>query len=444
MKTFLIIWFGQFVSQIGTALTRFALLVWLYQQTGSALDVALLGFFAFLPSCIISPLAGVWVDRLDRRQVMLLADLGAGLTTMALLGFYLTGGLQIGHLYAAQVLAGIFEAFQSPAYAAMTTLLVPKAHYARVNGLRSLAQNSAMVIAPFLAGLLLLWLGVGGVMIVDLCTFGIALLTLLLVRVPRPLLQTEPAATGGKQTFWADLRAGVRYTWARPGLVGLMVVYTLMNFAAALTYFSTLPAMILARSAGDQLALAIVQGAIGGAAVAGALLISLWGGPRRKIHGVLAGAGLSFLLGDLFLALGHDLRGWVIGAIIGAIFIPLIDSSNMAILQAKVAPAMQGRFFALFHMARQSLVPVGYLLGGLLADRWLEPGMMPGGALAPTVGWLVGTGPGAGIALLFAVNSLFGAALSFGGYLFPVVRNIETDLADHSYDAPLVTEAQPA
>jgi MFS family permease len=444
MKTFLIIWFGQFVSQIGTALTRFALLVWLYQQTGSAMDVALLGFFSFLPAFLISPFAGVWVDRLDRRKVMLLADTGAGLTTVALLGLYSTGNLQIWHLYAVQVLAGVFESFQSPAYAATTTLLVTKEQYARINGLRSLAQYGSLVIAPFLAGLLLLWVGVGGVMVVDLSTFGVAVVTLLLVRVPQLLPQEGETTAAGSERFWADLRAGFRYTWARPGLVGLMLVFTGMNFAAALTYFSTLPAMILARSGGDQFTLATVQGAMGGAAVVGALLVSLWGGPQRKIHGVLSGAGLSFLLGDLLLGLGRDLSGWVIGAIISAIFVPVLDSSSMAILQAKVAPAMQGRFFALFHMARQSLIPLGYLLGGLLAERWLEPGMMPDGELAATYGWLVGTGPGAGIALMFVVTSLLGAALCFVGYLFPAVRNIEEDLADHSYVAPIGTEAQPA
>lgn len=141
------------------------------------------------------------MDRLDRRKVMLFADLGAGVTTVALLGFYLTGNLQIGHLYAAQVLAGIFEAFQGPAYAATTTLLVDKAHYGRIDGLRALAQNSAMVIAPFLAGLLLLWLGMGGVMIVDICTFGVALLTLVLVRVPQPLSQIGQPSPDGSQPF---------------------------------------------------------------------------------------------------------------------------------------------------------------------------------------------------------------------------------------------------
>ena len=156
MKTFLIIWLGQFVSRIGTALTRFALLIWLYQQTQSALSVALLGFFAFLPAILVSPFAGVWVDRLDRRKVLILADTAAGLTTLGLLILHSTGSLAVWHLYVLALLTGSFEAFQSPAYMAAVTVLVPKDQYGRAGGLRSLAEHGAQVLSPVLAGLLLL------------------------------------------------------------------------------------------------------------------------------------------------------------------------------------------------------------------------------------------------------------------------------------------------
>lgn len=428
MKVFLLIWFGQFISQIGTTLTRFALLIWVYQQHQRATDVALLGFFAFLPALLVSPVAGVWVDRLDRRKVMVWADVGAGLTTLFLLALHHNHQLQVWHLYAAQLLAGIFESFQSPAYAALTTSLVDKVHYARINGLRSLAQNGAQVIAPFLAGLLVIWLGLQGVLILDLATFLVAVITLFSVSVPR---LNADGVTRVAFSLWQDLRAGLRYIQARPGLIGLFLLYAAINFIAALTYLSTLPTLILARSGGDEWALAVVQATIGGAAVISSSVVTLWGGPRRKIHGVLLGAAFSFLLGDLWFGVGRTLPVWMIGAICGAIVIPLIDSSNMAILQAKVTPAMQGRFFAFFHMARQSFIPVGYLLGGLLADRWLEPALSPGGVLAPHLGWLVGTGPGAGIALMFVGAALLGSTVCIAAYLFPAVRNIEDDLADH-------------
>ncbi len=142
MKTFLIIWSGQFTSRIGTALTRFALLIWLYQQTQSALSVALLGFFAFLPAILVSPFAGVWVDRLDRRKVLILADSAAGLTTLGLLLLHVTGSLQVWHLYVVTLLAGTFEAFQSPAYSAAVTLLLAEDRYRRASGLRSLAESA--------------------------------------------------------------------------------------------------------------------------------------------------------------------------------------------------------------------------------------------------------------------------------------------------------------
>ena len=150
MKTFLTIWFGQLISQIGTALTRFALLLWVYQSNQRVLDVALLGFFAFLPSLLVSPLAGVWVDRWDRRKVLIWADAGAGLMTTLLLALHLTDQLQVWHLYAAQLITGAFTCFQSPALTATTTLLVDKGRYARVNGLQALAHNGAEILAPFL------------------------------------------------------------------------------------------------------------------------------------------------------------------------------------------------------------------------------------------------------------------------------------------------------
>lgn len=439
MKTFLVIWSGQFVSQVGTALTRFALLIWVYQQHQRAMDVALLGFFSFLPALLVSPVAGVWVDRLDRRKVMLWADAGAGLMTMLLLALYANDRLEVWHLYAAQFVSGLSESFQGPAYAATTTLLVNKGDYGRINGLRSLAHYGALVIAPFLAGFLVIWLGLGGILLLDLATFLVAVVTLLSVSLPRPGVATVASV---EASLWQDLRSGLAYIRVRPGLIGLMLLHTATNFIVSLTYFSTLPTLILARSGGNEVALAVVQATLGAAGVIGGVIVSLWGGPRRKIHGVLLGAGFSFLWGDLWFGLGRTLPHWVIGAFVAVLVIPLIDSSTMAILQAKVAPAMQGRFFALFHMARQSLMPLGYLLAGLLADRWLEPAMAPNGAWASQLGWLVGTGPGAGIALMFVCAALLGFTVCGAAYLFPAVRNIEDELEDHDARAPGVVGAE--
>lgn len=429
MKTFLIIWMGQLVSRIGTAMTRFALIIWAYQQTGTATTIALLGFASFVPMLVASPFAGVWVDRLDRRRVMQLADLGAGLITLLLLALHTTGDLAIWYLYLAAGLAGIFEAFQIPAYTAASSILLPKEAYARASGLRSLAEFGGDIAAPILGGLLLTASGISAVMAFDVATFVIALATLMMVRVPAPA--PAPGDEGTPASFNRELRVGFRYIRRRPGLLGFALVMTAINLFANLTWFSIMPAMVLARSGNDELALASVQSAMGVGGLLGAILIGLWGGPRNRVHGMLLGIITSFVVGDMVLAVGRTAPMWMIAAASGAFFIPLIRSSYEAIWQSKVNPALQGRVFSARDMMTRSTAPAGYLLGGLLADHVMEPALAVGGPLVPTLGRFVGTGPGAGMALMFLLSAICAIALCLGAYLVPAVRRVDHELPDH-------------
>jgi len=445
MQKFTLIWFGQMLSMFGTATTRFALLVWAYQQTGEATTVALLGFFSFVLYVLLSPVAGVLIDRFDRRLIMLFADFGAALMTAMLLILYLSGGLQIWHLYLAEALTGAFEAFQVPAYTAATTMLVSKEQYGRTNGMRSLAYSASQVIAPVLAGLILRFVDLRGVMIVDLISFGFAFIPLLLITIPHPKAQTAPDEQGQAGRFWAEMVEGFRYIVGRQGLLGLLGIYFGINLAAALTYFAVMAPMVLARTNNDELALASVQSAMGIAGVIGGILMSTWGGPKRRIHGVLLFGGISFLIGDFAMAVGRTPAAWMFGAAFGTFFVPFISGCERAIWQSKVEPALQGRVFAVQNMIRQITLPIGYLVAGPLADRILEPAMMPGGALVPIFGQLIGTGPGAGMGLMFLGTSLLGGLVCFSGYLFPAVRRVETDLPDHDYQpesAPLAAVPQ--
>ncbi len=439
MQKFTIIWFGQMLSMFGTATTRFALLVWAYQQTGEATTVALLGFFSFILYVLLSPVAGVLIDRFDRRRIMIVADLGAALMTAMLLGLYLSGGLQIWHLYLAEALTGAFEAFQVPAYSAASTMLVSKEQYGRINGMRSLAQSASQVIAPVLAGLILRFIDLRGVMIVDLISFGFAFIPLLLIAIPHPKGQTDSEnkakSSGG---FWSEMAMGFRYIMGRQGMVGLLWIYFGINLAAALTYYAVMAPMVLARTGNDELALGSVQSAMGIAGVIGGILMSTWGGPKRRIHGVLLFGGISFLIGDFAMAVGRTPAAWMFGAAFGTFFVPFIVGCERAIWQSKVEPALQGRVFAVQGMVRQLTLPIGYLVAGPLADRILEPAMMPGGALVPIFGQLIGTGPGAGMGLMFLGTSLLGGFVCFSGYLMPAVRRVETDLPDHDYQPEAV------
>jgi MFS transporter, DHA3 family, macrolide efflux protein len=428
LQTFRIIWFGQLVSMLGTGMTRFALMIWAYQQTGSATTLALLGFFAWLPYVIISPLAGIWVDRLDRRRILIAADLGSGLLTLFVLAMYWDGSLAIWHMYLLEALTSIFDAFQHPAYSASVSTLLNKEEYARANGMRSLAYNGSQIAAPVLAGALLPFLGIGGIMTIDIITFGVAMVTLALVRIPRP---RPVAKTAQGESILAQAGFGFRYIFARPGLAGLMGIFMGIEFFAALTYFSVMPALILARSGGNQVALGIVQATLGLGGVIGGLLVSLWGLPRRKIHAVCGLCGLSFLLGDLLFAVSRSLPAWIVAALVTSVFIPFIVSGYATIWQLKVAPAVQGRVFSVADMFRSMPKPVGYLIAGPIADRLLGPAMQPEGGLAPIFGWLVGTGPGAGIGLMFVGTAVLGALMSFSGYLFRPIRCVEEELPDH-------------
>jgi MFS family permease len=432
VHTFLLIWFGQLVSLLGTGMTRFALLLWAYQQTAStdhpATTVALLGFCAYIPYIVLSPLAGVVVDRVDRRRVMLCADLGAGALTLGMWVLYSTGDLRLWHLYVAEALTGACEAFQVPAYTAATSMLVDKAHYGRVNGLRALADATSQVLAPVLAGVLLPWIALHGIMLIDVATALVACLTLLTVRLAHPseVLDAAPAA----DRWWQHLGDGFRYIRRRVGLLGLLCIFVGMNFFASLTYFSILPAMVLARSGNDASALATVHMALGLGGVVGGLLASVWGGPQRRIHGVLLGAALSFFLGDVLFATGRGVIVWTLAALCGSFFIPLIICANRSIWQTQVPLAVQGRVFAVQGMLQQLSMPVGYLIAGPLADRIFEPAMQPGRALSATFGALVGTGPGTGMAVMFLCTALLGTAMSLSGYLVRAVRCVEDVASD--------------
>jgi hypothetical protein len=284
--------------------------------------------------------------------------------------------------------------------------------------------GSAAVATPFLAGLLLPFVGLSGIMLFDLATLIVAVVTLLLAVVP-PL--AEATADDAQAGFWPEMRQGFTYIWQRPGLRGMLGLYTAFTFLDALTWFSILPVMILARSGGDEMAMAAVEGAIGGAIVFGGLVISVWGGPRRKIHGYLAGNAFAFFVGGVAVALGSTVTVWVIGVWLAAMLVPLISSSSETIWQERVPAALQGRVFAVHQMARQAMTPLGILLGGLLADHWFEPAMQAGGTLAALFAPLVGSGPGSGIAVMFLGTAVLGVVIGFIGYQMPAVYGIEED-----------------
>lgn len=428
---FLLIWGGQTLSLVGTSMTRFALLVWGWEQTGQATTLSLLVFFQVAATVLVSPLAGVVVDQLDRRTVMILSDLGSGIVTLALVGLYLGGDLEVAHLYLAAAVSGAFETFQFPAYSAAVTLLLPGRHYARASGLISLAESGSRILGPPLAGVLLPLVGFLPVLAIDLATFAVAVTALLLARIPAPQGSDEEDAgeDGGRPGLLHQMGFGFRYIARRPGLLGLQLLLAAGNFLLVFGIVLRAP-LILARTGGDEVVLGQVMGVAGAGGALGGLLLVLWGGPKRRIHGVLAGWMVS-AAGNVVLGLGRTVWVWAAGAFLYPFFLTLTNGLNQAIWQSKVAPTLQGRVFATRRLVAQlSLLPA-MIVAGPMVDRWLSPALEEGGALADLLGPVLGTGPGAGSGLLVAATGLAAIVVTGAGWTLRPVRRVEDDLPDH-------------
>ena len=432
MRAFLVVWAGQVASLLGTAMSQFALTIWAYQITGSATALALVGFFSFGPGVFFGPIAGALVDRWNRKLVMMLSDLGAGVCTIVIFILYSTGNLQIWHLYVAGVITGIFGAFQWPAYSAAISTMLPRAQYGRANGLLSLAESVSGVFAPIFATGLLALVGLSGVQLFDIFSFTVAVSALLVVHIPQP--EISEAGTAGKGSLIQESVYGFRYILRRPSLLGLQVTFLGINLTGNVAGTIQAP-MLLARTGSDEAVLATVQSVTAAGSVLGGLLLSTWGGPKRRVHGVLLGMILTSVLGEMFMGVGRTVVSWSAAGFLFGMIMPFVNGSNQAIWQAKVPPDLQGRVFAARRMIAQITAPIAMLIAGPLADQVFEPAMQAGGSLAPVFGGLVGTGAGAGMGLMLVIFGALGALVGLAGYAFRVVRDAEDLLPDHGASA---------
>jgi MFS family permease len=431
MPAFIIIWLGQVISLIGTALFSFAIGIWLYQQTGLATTITTMIFFSNIPRIALSPFAGALVDRWDRKLTMMISDAASGITTLAILLLLWSGSLKIWELYVLMAISSAFESFQFPAFSSSITLLVEKKHFARTSAMLSLAEEGSRVLAPILAAALIVTIKLEGIILIDILSFLVGIGTLLLVPIPQPKRsQAGWKAQGG---LLKDAAYGFRYLFSNPSLLGLQINFIMVNLLAMSTVLRT--PMILARTGNDEVALGIVSSitAIGG--VAGGLAMSIWGGLQRRIHGVFGGLIL-VNLGRAVMGLGQDVYVWSVTGFFVLFFIAVCNSSNQAIWQSKTPTDVQGRVFAARRVTGQLSFPLAGLIAGPLSDRWFEPAMRAGGSLAPVFGGLVGTGPGAGMSLLIFLAAIIGVMVPSLSYAIPAFRNVEDIIPDNDILLP--------
>ncbi|HEY5730921.1 MAG TPA: MFS transporter [Anaerolineales bacterium] len=437
MTAFIVVWIGQIISVLASGMSHFALSLWMYEKTESATAMGLMQVFFITPFLIMSVPAGVMVDRYNRKLMMMLSDFAAILATGMVFILYVLGMLEFWHLYVAAVLNGLGNTFQWPAYSAAISTMVPKEQLGRANGLMSLMEAGPGVLAPILAGALYPLIGLTGLLGIDVATFFVAIGALAFVHIPQPKRTQEGAQAGGGML--KEAWSGFQYIFTRPSLLGLQMVFFFGNLFSGMT-FTLLAPMVLARTGQDSLIYGSVQtiGAIGG--ILGGIIMSVWSGLKRRQFGVIFGWAMEGIFFVVLLGIGRGLWIWGIAMILGGFLGALINTSNQAFWQSKVAPDLQGRVFSARRLIAWFTQPIAPIIAGTLADYVLEPAMRTESTLSVTFEGLVGTGPGAGMGLLMVFCGIVTTLVGLTAYFIPAIRNADELLPDHD----TLAQAEPA
>jgi MFS transporter, DHA3 family, macrolide efflux protein len=424
MRVFILIWLGQSVSMIGSSLTSFGLGIWVYQQTKSITQFALVSLSLALPIILISPFAGALVDRWSRRWVMILSDLGSGLSTLAIAVLLVTNQLEIWHIYLATAISATCGTFQLPAYEAAITMLVPKQHFGRANGMVQMGIALGQLIAPILGGVLLVFIHLQGIIFIDFVTFLFAIIPLLLVKFadPQDLAGQEPE----QRNLLQSAIDGWQYIASRSGLLSLLVFIAISNFIVGFVEVLFTP-LVLSFASEIELGTVLSIGGMG--MLMGSLVVSTWGGSQRYILNVL---GFTILGGLSVFAAGIK-ASVVLVALSAFLFffgLPISNSSSQVIFQKKVSPHIQGRVFAFTGAITAAALPLAYVIAAPLAEKIFEPLMSVDGLLAGSVGKIIGVGSGRGIGLLFAILGILTILVTIAAYQYPRLRLVDDELPD--------------
>lgn len=431
MQTFFIVWIGQVVSLLGSKLTEFALGFWIldqtYQDTGTITQFALTILFMYLPKVIISPLAGVLVDRWNRRSVMIMSDFGTGIVTLIILSLVWSHNLAVGYIYLALIISSSLNAFQQPAYMAAIAQLVPAKNLSRANGMVQASFAIAKIAAPAIAGLLMKFLGLKTILSIDIATFIIAIITLVTVKFPNFKRHSKNKRKVVDQVI-ADAVAGWNYIALRPGLARLVSFIAVSYFTMGMLEVVLWPLLYQPDST-DQLGIVLSLGGCG--MLLGSILMSVWSGPKNRVQAIISFVGLQ---GIIVLIGGLKISPFILAiGIFGYLFSqPIIVSCNQAIWQSKVPTRLQGRVFALQQTLERSLAICAYLLAGPLVDNILNPLMTEGGVIAQLIGRFINTGMGQGVTLLLVLLGILNLIIVAIAYQEPRLRYLETELPDRN------------
>lgn len=413
LKTFLILWSTQSLSQLGSAMTNFALTLWLYQKTGSALRTALLTVCSYAPYVLMSIFAGALSDRWDKKKTMLVCDTLAACCSAAVFVLLKTGYLMPVHLYLLNAVNGLMNTVQQPASDVAMTLITPQKHYQRTSGLRSFSNSLITILTPVFATALFAFAGLEAVIYVDLATFAVAFLTLLVaVRIP-----VVSAAEEEKESFFAAVKTGLAYLEKNRLILVLILFLAAVNLVAS-AFDAVLPAYVLPRENGGERVLGVVTSCSGIAMLVGSLITTALPAPKNRIRVIYVTMLISLSIENFVLAFGRTPPVWCAAQIAGWLLVPVMNANLDVILRSSIPVDIQGRVYSCRNTLQFFTIPVGFLLGGFLVDEICEPVMAaaaPGSVLRP----LFGSGKGSGAAMMMFLLGVMGVAvcLYFRGIL---------------------------
>ena len=409
LRGFLVLWGSQTVSELGTAMTNYALIIWVYSQRGDASSLTLMTVCAFLPTILFRFMGGALADRWDKKRIMLVTDLIAACGTGTILALHAFSALRLWHLYVINVLLSFANAFQVPASFVATSLLVPPRHYTRISGLQGFAGSAVTILAPMLGSSLLALGGMTVVLLFDLASFAVAFFILLfLIRLP----DTRRDGKERGEPLLKSCRAGIRYLRDHKAILHLTLFFTLINFLAKLGNDGMLAPFILGRSGGNQQALGLVQSAASLGILAGSMTVTVVRPTTKKCRLIFLTCGLTFL-GNVIQSLTGSVALWCAAAF-GTYFSAAVMNANLtALMRSSVPPDMQGRVFSAKDTLQNGSIPLALVLGGWLADHVFEPFMATDSPARSVLSGLFGSGSGSGIAVIFFAVGILGAAVSF-------------------------------
>ncbi len=414
LKTFLILWSTQSLSQLGSAMTGFALTLWLYEKTGSALQTALLSVCSYTPYVVMSIFAGALSDRWDKKKVMLVCDTLAACCSVAVLILLKVDLLRPVHMYILNALTGLMNTVQQPASDVAMTMITPKKYYQKTSGLRSFSSSLVTILNPVFATALFAFAGMDIVIYVDLATFAIAFFALLFgVRLPMP----EKREKAGRESFLETVRAGLACLKENELVLVLILFLAGVNFVAS-AFDAVLPALILSRENGGETVLGIVTSCAGIAMLFGSLIVTALPAPKNRVRVIYLTMLFSLGTENFLLAFTELPVLWCIGQIIGWLLVPVMNANLDVILRTTIPVDMQGRVYSCRNTLQFFTIPIGLSLGGFMVDHFCEPVMAASSAQGMLVR-LFGTGKGSGAAMMMFILGVLGVVicLAFGRIL---------------------------